>query len=66
MSNKLKDLSIPQLKIRLHYYYDILKTIDNYEDERVVDSVIHEIKKVLESRGIYVRERIEPVFVNIK
>lgn len=66
MSNKLKDLSIPQLKIRLQYYYDILKTIDNYKDEEMVDKVIHEIKKVLETRGIYVRERIEPVFVKMK
>lgn len=58
--------SIEELKELLKGHYELLGNIDSYKYEKTVDSLIHSIKKELQSRGIYVKEKIKPIFIKIK
>lgn len=54
------------LKDAIQEYYAILGHATNYEEEKYIDAQIHKLKKELEKREIYVREKIKSEFVKIK
>lgn len=54
------------LKDAIQEYYVLLGHATDYEEEKYIDAQIHKLKKELEKRGIYVREKIKPEFVKIK
>lgn len=58
--------STHELKSWLKGHYALLKIVDNYRDEELIDNSAHDIEKTLEKRGIYVRKRIKLVFMKIK
>lgn len=54
------------LKGMIQEYYVLLRHATNYEEEKYIDTQIHKLKKELEKRGIYVKEKIKHEFVKIK
>lgn len=58
-----KNLSTEDLKELLIDWYYLLSLITNYEDEKRLDREIHKAKAILEKRGIYIQEKIVPMFL---
>ena len=58
--------SITELKTHLLTFYEVLAEMDHYEEKIRADKKIHQVKKELEKRGVYVQEKIIPTFIKIK
>ena len=58
--------SIKELKAHLFTFYEVLTEMDSCEEKKRADKRIHQVKKELKKRGIYVREKTTFTFVKIK
>ena len=54
------------LKNAIQAYYAMLDRVISSKEEEYIDAQIHKLKRELEKRGIYVREKTKPEFVKIK
>lgn len=64
--NPFSNFPTEELKELLAGYYEMLGNVNSYKHEKTIDNWIHGIKKELRCRGIYVREKIKPIFIKTK